>query len=59
MYLLFDIGGTKTRLALSQDEKTIEREVVISTPRDFQEGVALIAKIAKERKKVRGKDSSR
>ncbi|MCH7828333.1 ROK family protein [Patescibacteria group bacterium] len=37
MYLLFDIGGTKCRYALSRDGETIEKSVVIPTPPSYEE----------------------
>lgn len=48
MYLLFDIGGTKTRLAISRDGKSFEQPTIIQTPQDFKQAVALIVKTAKE-----------
>ncbi|HEB13653.1 MAG TPA: ROK family protein [candidate division CPR3 bacterium] len=41
MYLLFDIGGTKTRLAFSRDAKTFEDPVIINTPQNFKEGISV------------------
>ena len=37
MYLLFDIGGTKFRYAISHDGKTIDDPVIISTPKTYEE----------------------
>ena len=48
MYLLFDIGGTKTRLALSSDGETFGEFVKFDTPQDFEEGIALIKEEAKK-----------
>jgi len=48
MYLLFDIGGTKTRIAYSDDGKTCSEPVVIRTPKIFDEGIAAIRDTAKE-----------
>lgn len=43
MYLVFDIGGSKTRLGLSLDKQTLSGEPeVIDTPKDFEEGIKLI-----------------
>ncbi len=42
VYVLFDIGGTKTRVAVSVDLETIEATAKFSTPTDFAEGVAHI-----------------
>jgi len=36
MYLLFDIGGTNTRIALSEDGKTFSNTIVYSTLQDFK-----------------------
>ncbi len=40
MYLLFDIGGTKTRLAVSEDLASIEERVKFDTPPLFEDGIA-------------------
>lgn len=40
MYLLFDIGGTKTRLALTRDQRSIEAQVKFDTPKRFDDAVA-------------------
>ncbi|MBX2866887.1 ROK family protein [Candidatus Kaiserbacteria bacterium] len=40
MYALFDIGGTKTRVAVSEDLQSFEMPIVYDTPQDFEEGVA-------------------
>ncbi|MDP2641396.1 MAG: ROK family protein [Candidatus Yanofskybacteria bacterium] len=45
MYLLFDIGGTKTRVALSKDGKDIEEPVIANTPKDFEQGMELFSQI--------------
>jgi len=39
MYVVFDIGGTKTRFAASHDGKTFGEPVIIDTPRLFEDGV--------------------
>lgn len=46
MFLLFDIGGTKTRIALSKDGKEIDSFEVLPTPHNFEEGLVLIEKTA-------------
>lgn len=46
MYLLFDIGGTKMRLAFSRDGNTFEEPMVIETPRDFDEGMNALQETA-------------
>lgn len=45
-YLLFDIGGTKTRLAVSRDGNTFEEPLIIETPRYFNEGIEVISEAA-------------
>lgn len=46
MFLLFDIGGTKTRIALSKDGKEIDSFEVLPTPHNFEEGLVLIEETA-------------
>ncbi len=41
MYILFDIGGTKMRLALSRDGKSFCDPVIVDTPQKFEDGMAL------------------
>ncbi len=48
MYVLFDIGGTKTRVAVSRDLKTFEEPLKFDTPQSYEEGVALIADAIKK-----------
>lgn len=48
MFLLFDIGGTKLRVAYSHDGKIIADFKISKTPADFNEGVATIIKLARE-----------
>ena len=48
MYLLFDIGGTKTRIAFSKDGKEIGEPIVFSTQQDFEEAMISIANSAKK-----------
>lgn len=49
MYILFDIGGTKMRIAGSRDGATFDTPVVLATPAgDFEEGVRLFVKTAQE-----------
>ena len=47
-YLLFDIGGTKIRMAVSLDGKNLENPVVVGTPRDFNQGMQVFAETAKK-----------
>ena len=42
MYLLFDIGGTKTRLAVSPDLEQLGEPVIFPTERSYQAGVEKI-----------------
>jgi glucokinase len=48
MYLLFDVGGTKMRFAVSKDGKTVGDPKIIPTPRDFNEGVMAFKRMAEE-----------
>ncbi|MBI4160216.1 ROK family protein [Candidatus Wolfebacteria bacterium] len=48
MFLLFDIGGTNMRLAVSPDGKNFNEPRIVQTPRDFDDGVSFFAKIAVE-----------
>lgn len=49
MYLLFDIGGTNTRLAISRDGKTLEEPTNIPTTKDFDGGIAQLKKFINKR----------
>ena len=42
MFLLIDIGGTKTRIAVSKDKQTLEDIHIIETPQDFEEAMVAI-----------------
>lgn len=44
MYLLFDIGGTKMRLAVSEDGETFADPKIVATPKSFDEAIDLINK---------------
>lgn len=44
--LLFDIGGTKTRLAISQDKESISEPLLLETDKNYQKGVDLLIKSA-------------
>lgn len=48
MYLLFDIGGTNLRVAVSQDKQSFDQIKVVPTPSDFSQGISLIAQLAVE-----------
>ena len=41
-YILFDIGGSKTRIALSRDGETFGEPVILDTPKDFTAAVELL-----------------
>lgn len=47
MYLLFDIGGTKTRVSVSTDLCSYVKPVKFDTPHMFQEGVQAIQEAAR------------
>src|SRR5580704_10966724 len=40
MYIVVDIGGTKTRIAGSSDLKTLTEPVIYETPQKYDEGLA-------------------
>ena len=42
MYLLFDIGGSHTRISVSEDGVNIGRPLIIDTPQDFNQGMSTI-----------------
>jgi len=46
MHILFDIGGTKMRLAATVDNKRFGTPKIILTPRDFESGIESFKKIA-------------
>lgn len=48
MYVLFDIGGTKTRVAVSKDLQSYGEPVKYDTPHDFEEGIKRIVNTARE-----------
>ncbi|MBU0569457.1 ROK family protein [Patescibacteria group bacterium] len=39
MFLLFDIGGTKMRLAISSDGESVGKPEIVKTPQSFEEGM--------------------
>jgi len=41
MYLLFDIGGTKTRLAITKNKKSFSKPMVFATPKTLKESAKL------------------
>ncbi len=48
VFVLFDIGGTKTRVAASRDGKTIGDIKTAETPKDFGKAINLIKKMKDE-----------
>lgn len=48
MYLLFDIGKTNMRVAISRDGKKVDVAKTGKTPRDFKQGMALFRALAVE-----------
>ena len=55
-YVLFDIGGTKTRVAVSEDLKSFSKPVKFETPANPKEGIKEIVKAVESLtdKKIRG-----
>ena len=47
MYILIDIGGTKTRVTLTEHREAFHPPVVFETPQDFEEWVTLLKESAK------------
>lgn len=47
-YVLFDIGGTHTRVGVSFDGQTITSSEIFKTPKDFDEGVNAIETVARK-----------
>lgn len=47
-YVLFDIGGTNTRVTASEDLKSFKKPIKFRTPISFKEGVEKILAAAKE-----------
>lgn len=45
MFILFDIGGTKMRIVAADYEKLLGDPVVVSTPKDFNEGIETLKRI--------------
>ncbi len=44
MYIVFDIGGTKMRIARSDDAQNFAEPVILDTPKDFDLGMEAFAK---------------
>lgn len=53
MYIVFDIGGTKTRIAGSRNGRTFSEPVIFNTPKNFKDGIRLFSETAK---KIAGKE---
>ncbi len=47
-YVLFDIGGTKTRVAVSEDLETLSKHESFKTPASASEGVEKLVKLAEK-----------
>ena len=45
MYILFDIGGTKMRVVAADREKFLGNPIVVSTPKDFGEGIDTLKRV--------------
>ncbi|MEX0918890.1 MAG: ROK family protein [Candidatus Paceibacterota bacterium] len=48
MHIVFDIGGTKMRLAGVRDLAVFGQPVIVDTPKDFRAGFALLVEMIKE-----------
>ena len=48
IFILFDIGGTKMRVAVSRDGFEMSEPKVASTPKNFSEGLRMLNKMADE-----------
>lgn len=48
MYLVFDTGGTKMRMAYSADGQTLETPRIFPTPKTFDEGMKIVSKMKEE-----------
>lgn len=48
MTLLFDVGGTKMRVAISRDGKTVGEPKIVATPAAFSDGMAALRALADE-----------
>lgn len=46
--ILFDIGGTKTRIAYSDNGDFFEEPKVVETPKNYEDGIKSFANLAKE-----------
>lgn len=48
MYLLFDIGGTNMRVAVSEDRQTLGQTKIVPTPEDFETGINRLKEVSYE-----------
>ncbi len=48
MYLVFDIGGTNMRIAVSKDGQTIANSKIVPTSKEFDQGILDLKKVADE-----------
>lgn len=48
MYVLFDIGGTKTRIAVTENLETFSEPIKFETPSRFEDGVEVISNAIKK-----------
>lgn len=46
MFIVFDIGGTNTRIAASPDGTTLSEPVIYPTPKIFEEGIVRFVEVA-------------
>lgn len=48
MYIVIDVGGTHTRIAVFKDGKTIKKKTRYSTPKGYKDGIETIIKTVKK-----------
>jgi len=48
MFIVVDIGGTKTRVARSRDLETLDQTVIVATPNDYRSGRDRLIALAQE-----------
>jgi len=53
MYIVADIGGTKMRIAGSRDLEKFDEPIILDTPQEYENGLAIIAE---EVKKIAGEE---
>ena len=47
MHILADVGGTKMRVAATEDAKSFGDPVVLDTPKEYAQGIAAISEAAR------------